>query len=219
MVKWQFGLRPKYVGMKVLWWGRVGMGISLLGAGTIVLELIGSGPIRPFGSKLNNSLDFGDEPTWMLMGFKASRFFLKTFLSNVKRAFKWQPWRSNSANRKSPIDEDVEKFIRPFFVTPYLIFFAFTLVGVYRIVELTWHDINGVWNWVWFFSLPPILGIIGASVGLTGLLFVSELAILTITALLNGIAWGLNRPTIDKWIYFASALFILVGFHFDVLAS
>jgi hypothetical protein len=173
-----------------LWWGRIGKIVQLIAALTILAEIVGPERLRTFGKSLRAQF-----------GVRLLKHVLKEWLR----------------------DKDTEPIM-------YASGCFLTLVGVviwdFYFMYTGWKDISS-YSFLRIVVCLIALSIIGVVVIGTPIMYAIEflsvlLAVLVAAIdvlLITPVAWVLEQPYADKVIKIASVLLLLVGFHFELLAS
>ena len=204
--------------MKILWWGRIGKVIVLAAALTIVVDIIGPERLRSFGESLHTKK----------FTMTAASDFLRESRRWYKEAFR-EDWVDNAfpfVAYHGSTEEDHRTAIHEFKADKlnYFVCLVLTVIVLYLYLTMTkWN--SGEW---WLLAGA----IIGACIMyIVFLITVSRVVTLIIVAtptiigqsidyaLVKPLAWMLDRPHIDKLVKIAGVLLLLIGFHFDLLAS
>jgi hypothetical protein len=64
-----------------------------------------------------------------------------------------------------------------------------------------------------------LLGTISPLITFTIITLVSLIGLIVDTLFIEPISWAMVRPSLDRWVKVLSVTLIIVGFHFDLLAS
>jgi hypothetical protein len=186
-------------GIRVLWWGRLGKLAQLLGALTIVIEIIGPTRLRSFGASLRT-----------FRGVHSARRLLRNNLV-WSRAFFQSIFRADEEDRDK--DHRVMQAVSPFFDAAGLTLYC-TIYAVTVIVFIVRHG--------WDLGVL-IMGVIAGQ--LIGMLVAPAAVLLSAafiflvpatidTLMFRPMAWLLEQSTLDKIAKVVGVLLILVGTHF-----
>ncbi len=193
-------LVPELWGFPLLWWGRIGKCLQFVGGATLILDLIGPDNLRTFGRHIGQ--------------FRTRRDFenLRDVTVRVLRFLRAPDWP--------------EIAVGMFF----LAVFAIEVV------------VANPWFKTWVLGLPSFLpsvvGFLATAIGLLlmpfyimALLFGFMLLMVGLQACWNGllllfdalfiepIAWFLDHPRLEWRAKLFAFLALIIGFHFDLLAS
>ena len=186
-------------GMRILWWGRIGKVIGLVSALAIVAEIIGPERLRNVGESIRIRYSFSN--TWSLArdAIKAPGHLLNLLDKN------------NTNNLKSVLT-------LPFVPFVYYSWILLCLLLTY----FSWH------YYFYGFLGSIIFGIgVGSFFGLMISILIYPLIIFSVAIplvifnvlLLRPFAWVMEHKSMGKIIKVVSVVLLLVGFHFDLLAS
>lgn len=202
---WQLWLDGKDVsgyclgGLEILWWGRVGKLVSFFSALAVIADIIGPQKLRQFGQSLHSTFTFNK------------------FAKSIKRTYRGSVllWCSagTSDKRKATRLENLYFKSRISFLAFFLaIGLGVSVFLLYR-PNIVFRIIVAVLVFVFAFSfITPIIAAILWSLPMIIMLLVD-------VVLIEPTAWLLEREAIDKLIKVGSILLLLIGFHFDLLAS
>jgi hypothetical protein len=189
-------------GVTITWWGRIGKIMQVIGATTIVADIIGPEKIRRFGSSLNGAI---------------TSTVLTRFL---KDCFEWYAVIFRYTLMKDYVDEPVVDKKEPnqskLDIFNYVVCFLLTSLVVLSIQmpEFGWVFLIEVV--IIFFcllvSISPIITVL--------VIIMFALGGLTINfVFIKSLAWILEHPSLDQITKLTSLFLLLVGFHFELLAS
>ncbi len=197
----------------ILWWGRAGKILMAGAIVTLLLEIIGPETLRQLGESLR-------KPYWD-----------RSPLVPARRLWDW----GEDMFRVTIEGREITSFFPRTTIT-WLIFGACALVslGFGSLLYQLWSswDFNGGWEWkiipIAVLSLVAVTSII--IFGLLALLVVPPLALSVIIIAVgafgsvlalpvDALARGLDRHNLNLWIKLFTAIVIIIGFHFDLLAS
>lgn len=200
---------------EILWWGRIGKLLGLLSGLTIVAEIIGARRLRTFGISMRTQ-------TWAA-GARA----------RVSRTFEWLGWfwtaslarslaqyRQNDAEAAADrlLERDASERAR-----------KFPLDSWNAVIAVVWAAYVAMQGWLQQGLVAAVVG--GLLTLVLGYMVLVPLALLTInlalmlalavgdTLVIRPIAWILERRRINTLIRIEAVFMLLVGFHFDLLAS
>lgn len=190
-------------GIRLLWWERIGKLMQVVGATTIIADIIGPEEIRRFGSSLQSTV-----PSAALIQF-------------LKQCFAWYSTTFRQTILKDFVDESADLKSAPnhfhLNVLNYLICLLLTLFVMYlaKLYAVGWGIL--ILEFVIIFgcllvSVAPIFTVLTV-IGLT------TAGLVVNSLLIKPLALILENPSLDRFIKIASLLFLLLGFHFELLAS
>jgi hypothetical protein len=205
-------------GIRLLWWGRIGKGLELIGGLTIVLDIIGPERLRLLGRSLHTYLPY----EVLIKALKAPFLWLQTvvnpmadFLAALLRKSRPDPWSSPRMNYKF---NNVVTLLNVF-VTLYLTaHLPGWLVVVFRALRIL---VPGAEN-DWIVRARVFLVVfysVGAITTCILVVLVIVMGLLLDLVVMRPAAFALERPHFDKWVKGIATLLLLVGFHFDLLAA
>ena len=174
--------------------------MQFIGAVTIVADIIGPQKIRSFGTSLQSMITptsliefLKDCFEWYTAVFKQT--LMKDYTNTVHK----------EKNRHSQLD-----------TLNYVICFALTVL---IIVLIKLYQLS------WLFLIEAIIIFGCLLVSFAPLITVLTILVFTLTGiiinsvLIKPLAWVLEHPSLDRSTKIASLLFLLIGFHFELLAS
>lgn len=189
-------------GVSIFWWGRIGKIMQAIGGVTIIADIIGPEKIRSFGTSLHGAITpttliqfLEDCSEWYTVIFRHT--FLKDYADEITVEKNSRHIRLNVLN--------------------YGICFLLTALVVLS---------TKLYSTGWFFliieaaiifvcllvSVSPLLTVLTiATFALIGLIINSSCV--------EPLAWFLEHPSLDRFTKIASLLLLLIGFHFELLAS
>lgn len=187
-------------GMEILWWGRMGKLFQFAAALAIIAEIIGPDRLRIFGNSLHET--FTCKKAVALL--TDSKQWIKTM---------WR-YKSSSGEEQNKALAETSKY-KADNVNLLVCLFA-TVITLYLLWEyLDWWMIIilAIISYSLFLiTISPILTVFV-------ILFFSGIGALVDFILIEPLAWCLERKHIDKWVKIISVILLIVGFHFDLLAS
>ena len=186
-------------GIKIFWWGRIGKFVAVIGASTIIVDIIGPERLRSLGESLHTRFNMTARGDLLR---ESIRWYKKTILGSTEE----------STLKTAAIESKVNKL-------NYFLCFVLTVIFLYRIVwkswDLSWN--NGGWVGVLIIMWGMYLIFLFT---LSALVTIIIVFILTIIGMfIDYIALMLERTYIDKLVKIAGVIMLFVGFHFDFLAS
>ena len=188
-------------GVSIFWWGRLGKMMQFIGAATIIADIIGPEKIRAFGSSLHGAVT------------------TKVLIELLKECFEWYVVVFRHTLMKDYADDTLVKRRAAPSKIEGLNYFVCLLLTIAAILLTRLHQIG----WMILIAAPMIYGCLFVSLSP----IVTVLTILLLAALgfmINGVcikslAWLLEHPSLDRLTKIASLLFLVLGFHFELLAS
>ena len=184
-------------GITILWWGRYGKVAEFFGAALIVADIIGPEKLRSWGDGLHQFAS----PSFVREMFLDARTFVRNFLRGETRTL--ADYVEVLGRHKTGIFA---------VVTGYLIV-ALALYEIW-LASLPWWQfvVLGVISIIATFTISPLFGVVAVfTIGLFGLV-IDKLII-------TPVARALMQSDLERAIKILSFLSLIVGFHFDLLAS
>jgi hypothetical protein len=224
--------------IQILWWGRIGKSISFFSAFTIIAEIIGPQHLKEFGNSLHSRFDFEKTINSIKNRFAALLFIprLLTELTgpNFRRIGKLlgdRPWTLRKGFNAIKIGF-MEPLLWPAIVMreigrknsfpntpPGLVSSMLTLVATV-LIFIRVYSSRGFWPSLGYSFLVFVIAGYLAPVLVVSLLASPMFVLLLIDSLvIEPLAWLLERRSLDKLIKLGSFALLLIGFHFDLLAS
>jgi hypothetical protein len=207
-------------GHSILFWGRIGKLIGLLSATLIIVDIIGVDRLRTFGKSLHPVITREQTKQRFTSGIrwvKAILYYLyaRQVLSAVIRK-KWhrpdviKDWRRRVEDAKGRLHAYSEyRWYYPL-VIALTALIAFWLRHYFSSWELLW--IAGlVWLLNHIFLVPIILGVVP--------LLLQVVALIIDALIIEPIAFVLEQKSLGTVVKIISLILLLIGFHFDFLAS
>lgn len=201
---WLAGHLPSDViiwGVSVFWWGRLGKIMQLIGAITIVADIIGPEKIRRFGASLHTAI---------------TRMNLIRFLEDC---FEWYILIFRYTLMKDYTDEATPKRTSRHTRLDVINYFVCFLVTILIVLLAKLHHTG----WIVLIEAIIIFGCLLVSVSPLITVFAVILLIgfefMINLVLIKPLAWALEHPSLDRFTKVMSLLLLLVGFHFELLAS
>jgi uncharacterized membrane protein len=196
-------------GVSIFWWGRLGKTMQFVGAITIIADIIGPAKIRSFGASLHGAIT---STTLMQFLRHSFRWYTIMFRYTLMKDYVDENRRDSIAN--SEIEEETKQFQLD--LLNGLICLILTLI-VMLSIELPQ-------DW-WVFLVEAAIVFFCLLVSISPTLTVLTVVSFIIAGLafnlvfIQPLAWVLEHPSLDRFTKVASLLFLLVGFHFELLAS
>jgi hypothetical protein len=193
------GPKCQLFGVQLLFWGRVGKLLQFFAALTIVAEILGAQRLRAFGKSLHRFLSVDDLR-------HATQHSIKWVLALMRVL-------------TGPRVEDEGEFLRSSRLSRFMFFVAALL---FVVVTMRFAQYCGSW------MIGVVIAIVFMTIG--GFLFTPIVAFLILGPLavfggvfdmlvIEPIAWLLERDALDRWVKVTALVLLLIGFHFDMLAS
>lgn len=189
-------------GVSIFWWGRLGKIMQAIGAITIIADIIGPEKIRAFGASLQGAVTSA-----ILINFLRNCFewYKTVFRHTVMKDYE---------DTVAPITRQSGQFKLD--VLNYFVCFLLTILVVSSI---------GLQDTGWILIVETAIIFCCLLVSISPLITVLILMLLTFAGLvinlvfIKSLASALEHPSLDRFTKIASLLFLLVGFHFELLAS
>lgn len=226
-VAWQLWfsgmLEPHFLlwGVPLFWWGRIGKLVEFASAGTIIADILGPERIRVYGSSLHqrftlemakqvlrNYFSFGNiiiryfatsdssEEDQLLDQFLATKYGVISAILGSVLTF----WLLYSYGTIGWFLENISQSFQSEFLLVALVKLGFGgFVGLL------------IWGCAMYIVLPIFL--------FAAILFFVGFASAFDALVIEPLAWILERPLVDRYIKVLSLLLLIIGFHFDILAS
>ncbi len=182
-------------GLEMVWWGRIGKILQLLGALTVLVEIVGTERMLRTGEALQQATPFTG------MADRVSR--------------RWQPvWRwvreragrATAASRTTAAGGAAQ--VRAASLAH--LWWRLGIAVLFVVVALVFA------SWAWLIVLAALAGGL-ALLALAAVL--SALGWLVAVALIRPAAWLISRPALDAWVKIVAVALVVAGVHFDLLAS
>ncbi|HEY9699447.1 MAG TPA: hypothetical protein V6D10_19470 [Trichocoleus sp.] len=189
-------------GVSIFWWGRLGKMMQFVGAITIIADIIGPEKIRRFGTSLQSAIT----PTSLIQFLKdCFDWYTIIFQRTLMKDYSSEPVVAKEKNHHLQLN-----------ILNYVICSLLTLL-IIALIKLQQV------GWTLFLEAAIIFGCLLVSVSP----LITVLTILTFTltgifintAFVKPLAWVLEHPSLDRSTKIVSFLFLLFGFHFELLAS
>lgn len=189
-------------GISILWWERIGKLMQVLGAATIIADIIGPEKIRRFGASLQSTITAATLVQFLKQCFD---WYIIIFSKTILKEFTHELSQTRPKQNHSRLDR---------------LNYAVCLLLTILIVVTA-----DLFAFGWIFPVEFVVIYIGLLVSIAPLLTVLSVVSLTFlgllinTILIKPVAWVLEHPALDRDTKIASLLLLLVGFHFELLAS
>ena len=187
-------------GEPILWLGRYGKIAQFFGAALIIVEIIGKDKINKLGNKLAN--------------FLASPAITSPIRTAWNRAMRH--WQVITGKALATSEEMKEVSTREVLTSPrYLLELLLLFVALYFVwtcLAVTWMKVIAV------IVVTLLWAFIGPIASLVVILLLAAIPWLFLI-LLRAIAWVMSQPSLDTAAKVLALLLVIVGFHFDLLAS
>jgi hypothetical protein len=185
-------------GISIQWWGRVGKFMQLLAGLTIVAEIVGSERLRHFGQSLHGALTY--------LGLK-KRLIAAVRLIGDQLIYMVAQEGTASEARERIGDSELARFNT-------------ILVPILVVVLTYWgwrNDLEQIWlvaavSFIASATMAPFIVAISVMIA-------SVLGLLIDTLFIEPVAWLVERPRLERSGKVLSIALLLIGFHFDLLAS
>lgn len=189
-------------GLSIFWWGRLGKMMQFVGGATIVADIIGPEKIRGFGSSLHVAVTPGSLIRFLRDSLE---WYQVVFRHTLMKDYSDEGHRRRDRTRLTRLDR-----------LNYALCFLLTVMVMVSI-RLPFM------GWVLLVEAAIIYGCLLVSVSPLLTVCTIILAIMagfTVNVLFfQPLAWVLERSSLDQLIKIVSLLFLLAGFHFELLAS
>lgn len=188
-------------GVELFWWGRIGKALQLVGGLTIVAEIIGADALRKFGSSLHNRI------TW------------PSFRENLHHIVVWMrlTWRSigeTDSKEQDRLMDEASKY------GANLVSGILSIGGAIAFWFLV--EVSSTWYLqllASFFFLFVMLAVVAPVFILASFVIFYLVGLVLDVIVIEPVAWVLEREYLDKLIKVFAVIMLVVGFHFDFLAS
>lgn len=200
-------LEAQLWGMSTIWWGRVGKLMEFAAGLAIIAEIVGPARLRAFGDSMHKMirpkrcLEFMlDVLEWVIA------YVVQGFTNNEKR---------QAAAARVIATSEVDKLLTCSWI---VVFF-----GTWIVTTLVAYRAGGFWlgliGFVGGLLLAMILVTLLLPVVAVFLCGVGVLLAMVDVLVIEPIAWLLERERVDTLIKCGSVVLLIIGFHFDLLAS
>jgi len=201
--EWAMGqpVHLQLFGLNLLWWARVGKLLEFSGIVTIIADLVGPPRIRRFGASLHRLLT--PEGVRRLWNF----------------TLKW--WRVMYFSRHD--DQRDKAWIADMFQF-WLLNSMTSLLSLGFAIAVGYRIRSGQGSWVVTILVSGVVYLLANSFPAPLLMSSLILAAATVgwildTILIEPVAWLLDNDKLENIVNAAVLIFVVVGFHFDLLAS
>jgi hypothetical protein len=187
-------------GLSILWWGRLGKIAEAVAGLAILADIVGPDGLRRFGRLLHG------------------RFTLATAGHHMRNAMVWLLWwwKYVKAKQSSPEEREAEQHMQEFGVLQMLLGAIGVVVIIVVMVE-NWGD----WKAVVSRGLGAlfVVGLVGPFLVALLIIAFAMLGLLFDLVVIEPVARAFDRDAPDRLIKIGSLLLLVLGFHFDLLAS
>lgn len=201
-IHWKEGLlQPNFLlwGHQILWWGRIGKIIQFIAVISIVAEIIGPNKIRDFGNSLHGTFTLKTAKTYFSDIWNFLCLFIKSIFLHKEE------YQNAYQEAKKYVSSSIHKLSIPLFIL---------VSGIYLWHKLDWWQIILAMAFIVYaavyFALPIAIVFITCFV-ICGLMFNYFF--------FRPIAFVLDQDQLERIIKVISLFMLIVGFHFDMLAS
>ena len=186
-------------GMEILWWGRIGKVVGLISALAVVAEIIGPKRLREAGSSIRSQYNL--RSSWLIVtaALKSIWYFFRFLFSSSEKSDDWHNLFLSTV---------IGKVVTAIIAVTFILIFGFFFIS-----EGWWPAIKYSFLWSFFGTILLTLLLAGLA------LLVSLPVAIFDLVIIQPFAWTLERNSIGLIVKLASVFFLLVGFHFDLLAS
>jgi hypothetical protein len=187
----------------ILWWGRAGDILQFFGGITVLAEIIGPQRIRSFGQSLHGRISQGTIALFWTRGWAWYKAMVRyTFMT--KRG---TPDEERALEETGQYGADNLNIL-------------LTLLGTVIVGINLWDNLAIGW-WLAVEAATFFFGIITVFPIFTMLIIVvaAGVGFLLDILLIEPLAWILERPSLDRLVKLFALLLLIIGFHFDLLAS
>lgn len=190
-------------GISLLWWERIGKLMQVFGAATIIADIIGPDKIRRFGSSLQNTI-----PSTTLIQYLRQCFnwYAVVFRQTILKDY------MNKADdvklESSDFQLNLLNYLVCFFLTLFTIHSAQLYLAGWGALVIEAVIIFGFL----LISIAPIFTVLTV-------MSLTMLGLAVNSFVIKPMAWVLEHPSLDRFMKITSLLLLLIGFHFELLAS
>ena len=197
---------------QIIWLGRIGKLVSFISALAVVAELIGAARLRRFGESLHGRFTAAQAMQIVREGFRPAL----EFLLSVKSTFGFRPKADDLAVSTPKYRMLMDEFFRTKIGLCALIAATITIIVVAYVV-FRLYGFPAVVAFFFAFSfgyefILPFMVAIFVTLLMATFVCVDFLFIETTACVLE-------RRSLDKLIKIGALLLLIIGFHFDLLAS
>lgn len=200
-------------GIQILWWGRCGKIVALISGLLIIVEIIGPARLQDFSINLRNRYKITDSLKIIGYAYTAIRLYISQALSTERRKEKeGGDFLRTNIGKMTFLIWVLTIFIsslNPFSIT--LSALGVDMVDLSNASSIA--KVGYMFGYI-FLSLPMVLFSLSIITVLFSIVF-SVIGLLII----HPLAWVLKREQISQNAKIFSVILLLIGFHFDLLAS
>ena len=191
-------------GISILWWERIGKLMQVVGAVTILAEIIGPQRIRELGTSLQSQNAIATLKTFLRQCFG---WYGVVFRRTILKDF---PHRSapETQHRRGNLQLDLLNVLICLLLTAVIVY----LTEAYLVSSMGVLARSAIIFGCLWVSVAPLVTVIAVISG-------AMLGLAMNTCFIQPIAGLLENPSLDHYIKIASLVSLLVGFHFELLAS
>jgi hypothetical protein len=187
-------------GLSILWWGRLGKIAEAVAGLAILADIVGPDGLRQFGRLLHG------------------RFTLATAGHHMRNAMMWLWWwwKYMRAKESSPEEREAEQHMKEFGVAQVLLG-AIAVAVITAVMAENWGD----WKTLGIHAAGALflMGLLGPFCVALLIIALAMLGLLLDLAIIEPVARVFDRDAPDRLIKIGSLLLLVLGFHFDLLAS
>ncbi len=188
-------------GLEIFWWGRIGKLLQTFAVLTIVVEIVGEHRLRAFGRGLHGAFTFAKARAMLADAKSYTRAW-----SRYMRAPSGSDEHKQAAARVNALRSNKLSLV-----------LALTYASVMGFI--LWVNLNW-WQWVVaMFIAVGVYAWMAAFVTFGVVLFISVLGLLADIALITPVAWIISRRSLDLIVKLCTLIAVVLGVHFDFLAS
>jgi uncharacterized membrane protein YdcZ (DUF606 family) len=191
-----------------LWWGRLGKIVEFLAALAVVADIIGPERLRRYGKSLHGAMNLHSIRSNIVLAFNLIKDSILYILGNPKR------------QNKTALDRVLES---PFANLDIGTAAILTVIALYLLISENLSFSSPLPWWAWLLMTPAIFlavyGVVSPFVTSLVIILSMLLGLIIDTIFIEPLAWIMERESIDRLIKIVSIALLLIGFHFDLLAS
>jgi hypothetical protein len=192
-------------GKQIIWWGRAGKILEFIAALTIIAEIIGPEKMRNFGKSLHAKSTM----VKVIARLNYIRMWVRGMFGGPPKGVNEGEWEKEAKKYQESILGGA------YYLFAFILFIiglnvSVSIAGKYVLSGLGLIIVYVTWYLALLLSLLLIFAIL---IGWVSIGLIIDLL------LIAPIAWILDKEYLGKWIKVASIIMLLIGFHFDLLAS
>jgi hypothetical protein len=187
-------------GIKVLWWGRIGILLELIGSMTIIAELVGATRLREFGQSLRGAITIEGLKQSVIAAGKLIRDSFVAF-------FFWFGTRGTEATKRM-------------FESPHRWIYLVITLAMGTLLFATTRG-NAAPTWALVLGFVSCISVSAILAPLVVALLVTAIAMLGLVAepIIEGLAYLIEHPGLDRSLKVAGLVLIAAGIHFALLTA